>query len=325
MLRPLWFCLTCVCLVVGLNACGDGGSEKSVADGPDDWRSEVKVIKAGMKASEEDPAVLRRWDRLKAHIEDATGVPVEIYEASDYNGVIQAMASGQIQLASMGAGSFANLHAQIGENADVLVAKEDSLGNRGYYSSILVRADSPYQSIEDLKGKTLAFVDFNSTSGYVYPRWKMRQQGINPDTYFSELALAGGHSQAVLALANGQFDAVVSLANGGSPDAGFYGGSFRRMARRGVIDARDYREIWYAGEVPNSPFIMRSETPQALRDLISGLMIALAYDEPDAYMDIGRVPGSVYSAVNLDFYSEIIDIRQREIRQHRERFAGRVK
>lgn len=306
-----------------LSGCGSSRSETLDHD-PGDWRSQVREIRAGVKGSEEDPAILRRWDALQRHLEDATGLPVKFYEASDYNGIIQALASGQIDLASMGAGSFANIHSQIGDLAVPLFTARDSYGNRGYYSTIVVRSDSEFQTIEDLEGKSLAFVDFNSTSGYIYPRWKMREEGINPDTYFGELAFAGGHSQAIMALANGQFDATVLAANGGSPEHGFSSGSLRRMARRGMIDASEFREIWYAGPMANSPYVVRADTPQAFRDLIAGAMISLAFEEPETFMDIGRTPGSYYSPVDVEFYREIIDMRNREIQQHRQRFAGRV-
>lgn len=323
MARRCWLGALCLAFISTLTACGGGGSE-TVAEGPDDWRAEVKVLRAGVKGSEEDPAVLRRWDTLQRHLEEVTGIPVKFYEASDYNGIIQAMASGQIDLASMGAGSFANIHAQIGDLAQPIFASRDSHGNRGYFSSIVVRAESDYYSIDDLRGQSLAFVDFNSTSGYIYPRWQMRQEGVDPDTFFGELAFAGGHSQAILALANGQFDATLLSVNGGSPQAGFAGGSMRRMARRGLIDAREYREIWFGGPIPNSPYVMRSDTPQAFRDLIAGAMISLAYEDPEAFQHVGRTLGSTYSAVDVNFYDRIIQMREQEIRQHRERFAGRV-
>ena len=306
---------------MGLVGCGSGG-EETVVD-PNDWRSQVKTIRIGVRGSEEDPIVLRRWEALEEMLVDVTGLPVKVYEASDYNGIIQALASGQIEFASMGAGSFANLYSQVGEIAVPIVTKRDTHGMRGYYSSIVVHADSGIESIEDLKGRSLAFIDFNSTSGYIYPRAAMREQGINPDTYFGELAIAGGHAQGMMALANGQFDAVVLGANGGSPEYGFYAGALRRMAKRELIELDDYREIWFAGPISNSPYVVRSDMPQALQDLIAGAMTALAYDEPEIFIDIGRVPGTYYSAVDLEFYREIIDMQQREIRQHREQFVKR--
>ncbi len=304
-----------------LVGCGSG-AEETVVD-PNDWRSEVDVIRMGAKGSEDDPATLRRWDALEALLIDVTGLPVKIYEASDYNGIIQAMASGQIEFSSMGAGSFANLYSQVGDAAIPVVVSTDSRGLRGYYSSVVVRADSEFQTLDDLKGKSLAFIDFNSTSGYIYPRFAMRAEGIDPDTHFGELAVAGGHSQGMLALANGQFDAVVLGVSGGSPELGFYTGALRRMAKREMVDLEDYREIWFAGPIANSPYVIRKDLPQALRDLIAGAMISLAFEEPEIFSDIGRIPGSTYSAVDLEFYREILDMQQLEIRQHRERFVKR--
>ena len=177
MARLVWLGALCSLAFLGLSGCGSGGGGATPSD-PGDWRSQVHTIRIGVRGSEEDPMVLKRWDALERHLSDAAGVPVKIYQASDYNGVIQAMASGQIEMASMGAGSFANLYSQIGDMAVPIATKRDSHGLRGYYSSIVVRSDSNYHSIEDLQGKSLAFIDFNSTSGYIYPRWMMRNEGI---------------------------------------------------------------------------------------------------------------------------------------------------
>ena len=318
-----FFCLSFLALVgaMGLAGCGAGGDD--VVVDPNDWRSQVKVIRMGAKGSEEDPATLRRWKALEQLLVDTTGLSVKIYEASDYNGIIQALASGQIEFATMGAGSYANLYSQIGEIAMPMVTSRDTRGLRGYYSSIVVRAGSGFETIEDLEGKSLAFIDFNSTSGYIYPRFAMRAEGIDPDTFFGELGVAGGHSQGMLALANGQFDAVVLGVNGGSPETGFYSGSLRRMAKRGMVDLDDYREIWFAGPIANSPYVVRTDMPQALRDLLAGAFTSLAFDEPEIYSDIGRIPGSYLSPVDREFYQDIIDMQQLEIRQHRERFVKR--
>ncbi len=262
---------------------------------------------------------MARWELFTSYLEEVTGKPVKVYQSTDYNGTIQAMASGQIDIGSMGAGAYANVHAQIGDLAEPLFTRRDSADRRGYYSSIVVQRDSAYQSIEDLEGARLAFVDFNSTSGYIYPRWAMRQGGINPDTFFGKVGIGGGHLQTTMALANGQYDAVVTLANGGDPEVGFASGSLRRLARRDIINLDDYREIWYAGPLPNSSYIVRTDRSQEFRDLIRGAMLALPYDRPEAFLATGRLPGTSYTVADRSSYQDLFDMRDEEIKEHRRR------
>lgn len=288
----------------------------------DDWRAELPRLEMGTTASEDEPIALLRVKVRQDFLEESLGIPVKIYQTSDYNGNIQAISSGQIHIATMGGGSYANVDAQIGDLAEPILVRRDTMGISGYYSTIVVHADSAYEKIEDLKGKSLAYVDFNSTSGYIYPRWAMRRQGIEPDTYFDDAAMAGGHLQSVMALSNGQFDATVVSANGGTPEIGFAGGTLNRLARRGIIDRDDYRTIWHAGPVPNSPYVIRTDVPTELKDFIRGTMAVMPYEAPETFLDMARLPGTAYKAVDRDFYTDIFEMRTEEIASHRERAIG---
>jgi phosphonate transport system substrate-binding protein len=98
----------------------------------------------------------------------------------------------------------------------------------------MVRSSSPYRTLADLKGKKIAFVDFNSTSGYIFPRRAMRNQGIDPDNFFGDAIMAGGATQAAMALVNGRVDAAMILASAGTPETGFAAGSHISLARKGL-------------------------------------------------------------------------------------------
>lgn len=309
-------------LAVGLAACSSEPSAELASD-TGDWRDQVKVLKMGSKASEDDAIALRRVTRITELLEEATGIPVKVYQSNDYNGIIQAISAGQIDVSTMGAGSYANVHAQIGEDAVPILVRRDVYGASGYYSTIVVNSDSPFQSIEDLEGETLAYVDFNSTSGYIYPRWAMREEGIEPDTFFDRAAMAGGHIQSVMALSNGQFDATVVAANSGNPEIGFANGTLQRLARRNMIDMEDFRMIWAAGPIPNSPYVMRSDLPQELQDIVRGAIASLPYDSPEAQAEMGRLPGSDYRPVDASFFDLILEMRTTEIRRHRQLAAAR--
>jgi len=291
----------------------DRGGKKQ--DG--DWRTEMGQVRMGVNGAQDDPAMAKRWTAYQLYLERITGLPFKLFEASDYNGVIQALASGQVDIAQLGAGSYANVDAQVGGLVAPMFVIRQAEGNTGYYSTLLVKKDSPYRSIQDLRGKTLGYVDFNSTSGFLFPRHVMRQQGIDPDTFFGRTIMAGGATQSVMSLVNGQFEAAIAMASGGTPDTGFTTGAHFTMARRGLIDLDDVRIIWTAGPMPNSPIVIRTDRNQAFIDLVRGALAVLPYDEPEIWDDIGQADGGDFVSVDHDFYRDIIKIRADDIAARR--------
>lgn len=270
-----------------------------------------------MQGSNDDPALVKRKAAYQKYLGEATGRPVKLYEASDYNGVIQALASGQVDVATLAGGSYANADAQVGQKISPILTLRRADGGTGYYSALIVRADSPFRSLEDLKGRRLGYVDFNSTSGYLYPRAQMRKSGIDPDAYFARTTFAGGHTQAVMALANGQFDATFVQVSGGDPVHGFSTGAVFTMAKRGLVDPKDFRTLWVIGPVPDTSIVVRTDRPQADIDLVRGAMASLPYDQPGIWSEIGQPEGSVFTAIDRRHYAEVIALRDADIAQRR--------
>jgi phosphonate transport system substrate-binding protein len=281
------------------------------------WRAEMKEVRFAMMASEEDPTLTRKLHLYKAYFARATGLPVRLYEASDYNGKIQAISSGQVDVTLLASASYANVDAQIGELADPILTVRRADGELGYYSMFLVRADSPYHTLADLKGKTMGYVDLNSTSGYLYPRSKMRAEGIDPDSFFGKVAIAGGHTQAIMALENGQFDATVINVGGGDPVSGFTTGAQFTMARRGLVRLEDFRPVWTVGPMATTAVVVRADRPQAFIDLMRGAMAALPYDEPQTWVGGGQADGTTVTSVDREHYREVIELRHEELLRRR--------
>jgi phosphonate transport system substrate-binding protein len=302
-----------------------GAPKNNAASSPGDWRSGMNEIRMSIRGAEDDPDMIRQWDAYQSYLSEAIGLPVKFFEATDYNGTIQAVASGQVDIAQMGGGSFANVDAQIGTLAAPILVSRQAEGNVGYYSALMVKSDSPYRKLEDLRGKTLGYVDFNSTSGYLYPRMMLRRMGVDPDTFFGKTAFSGGHTQAVMALDRGQFDVVLVNVSGGSPETGFTTGAHFTMAQRGLVDIRDFRIVWSVGEIPNSPIVVRTDRPEAFIDLVRGAYATIPYDHPDILRKMGIADGSDYAAVDRSVYVDIIALREADIAERRgprEKSAG---
>jgi phosphonate transport system substrate-binding protein len=298
----------------GVMVSGCGGQDKAPSG---TWREQMKQVRFAVRGAEDDPTMAKRWDFYRQYLGEATGLPVKVYESSDYNGAIQAIASGQVDMAQLAAGSYANADAQVGKLVSPILTVRQAEGAMGYYSAVIVKAKSPIKSLADMKGRSLGYVDFNSTSGYLFPRSQMRDEGIDPDTYFGKTSFAGGHTQAVMALENGQFDAAVISVGGGNPVDGFTTGPIQTMARRGLVDASEFRMIWVAGPVPNVAFVTRTDRPQAFIDLTRGALAALPYDDPDLWVGIGQSDGSALTAVDRNFFADVIKLRAADIANRR--------
>jgi phosphonate transport system substrate-binding protein len=140
------------------------------------------------------------------------GVPVRVTVASDYAAVVEALRNQTADLAFVHPAGYvlANREAKAR-----IVAKNQWHGKTTFTSRIYVRKDSGIKTLEDLRGKTMAFVDPASSSGYIYPMVLLIQKGLvknrDPKTFFREVTFAGSHDASMRALLNGHVDAIASF------------------------------------------------------------------------------------------------------------------
>ncbi|MSQ28457.1 MAG: phosphate/phosphite/phosphonate ABC transporter substrate-binding protein [Dehalococcoidia bacterium] len=159
---------------------------------------------------------------LEQFLEAKVGTDVEIIFPTTFAGVIEAIRFGHAQAAFMSAwpAALAQKHAGaevvLAEIREVLVDGK-KIEAPEYYSYWVVRKDSPYANLADLKGKKAALPSQLSTSGYVAPVARMIELGLLPNDgkeadakrFFSDVLYAGGYAQGWEALKNGQVDVTV--------------------------------------------------------------------------------------------------------------------
>jgi phosphonate transport system substrate-binding protein len=140
------------------------------------------------------------------------GQPVRVTVASDYAAVVEALRNKTADLAFLHPAGYvlANREAKA-----MIIAQDRWHGNTSYKSRIYVRKDSGIKALEELRGKTIAFVDPASTSGYVWPMVLLIKKGLvqnrDPKTFFKEAVFTGAHDAALQALLKGHVDAVASF------------------------------------------------------------------------------------------------------------------
>jgi phosphonate transport system substrate-binding protein len=140
------------------------------------------------------------------------GVPFRVTVASDYAAVIEALRNRTADFAWVHPVGYvlANREAKA-----TIVARNLWHGKATFTSRIFVRKEAGFKSVEDLRGKTIAFVDPASSSGYVYPMLLLMQRGLvkgkDPKTFFREVVFSGSHDASMRALLNGHVDAIASF------------------------------------------------------------------------------------------------------------------
>jgi phosphonate transport system substrate-binding protein len=140
------------------------------------------------------------------------GVPVRVTVASDYAAVIEALRNRTADLAFVHPGGYVLASREAKAR---IVARNLWHGKSSFTSRIYVRKESGIKSVEELRGKSMAFVDPASSSGYIYPMVLLVQRGLvknrDPKTFFKEVVFSGAHDASMRALLNGHVDAIASF------------------------------------------------------------------------------------------------------------------
>jgi phosphonate transport system substrate-binding protein len=140
------------------------------------------------------------------------GVPVRVTVASDYAAVIEALRNRTADLAFVHPGGYVLASR---EAKATIVVRNLWHGKSSFTSRIFVRKDADIRSLEELRGRTIAFVDPASSSGYIYPMVLLIQRGLvknrDPKTFFREVVFSGAHDASMRALLNGHVDAIASF------------------------------------------------------------------------------------------------------------------
>ncbi|MER3536051.1 MAG: phosphate/phosphite/phosphonate ABC transporter substrate-binding protein [Thermus sp.] len=193
-------------------------------------------------------------------------IEVEVFIPTEYRGLIEAMRGGNLDFAFFPPDGYVIAHQDVG--AEVLL--KSVRGNSPYYwSAIIVRKDSGIRRIEQLEGKTIAWVDKNSAAGYVFPRAALISRGINPDKFFSKQIFAGKHDAAVLAVLNRSVDAAATFANDDRNKSGAWT-QFLKPEEAAQITA-----IFYTRPIPGDTFTVSKQFLTKYPNLTKGIAAAI--------------------------------------------------
>ncbi|MBP8168227.1 MAG: phosphate/phosphite/phosphonate ABC transporter substrate-binding protein [Azonexus sp.] len=185
--------------------------------------------------------------------------PVELRTVDSWEGLAKSLSNGETDLALMGPWGYVLANHQAGAQVISTILYD---GKPEYFAIMITHPNSGINSPADLKGRTFAFGDKGSTSGYLIPLHYLMLQGITPESYFSKVV----HTS---------HQAIETQVTQGVLDAGAdYNRNRNAMIEQGLIKPELSKIIWTSAPLPNDAFAV-SKTLSGDAALIKQLQSAL--------------------------------------------------
>ncbi|KAF1303067.1 phosphate/phosphite/phosphonate ABC transporter substrate-binding protein [Candidatus Enterococcus willemsii] len=255
-------------LSAGLLA-GCGNSKDTTA-------KEIDKLTIVQMPDENNPDAGTKNEEFRKDMSDALGVEVEELEGGEYSVGIEAMKAGKLDVLLVSPMSY--YQAKKIANVEPLVTTT-SMGEVPYKTDFIVsKDDTKTKNLADLKGKTFAFVDPASSSGYMFPKAKLVQElGLNADKlenpgyFFESVTYSGKHDSSVVGVAKGDYQAAAVTAQI-IPD----------LVEAGLINEGDIRVVGETDVIPNACYVIRADLPQEMKEKIKEFYLGY---ENEAYFE----------------------------------------
>jgi phosphonate transport system substrate-binding protein len=260
--------------------------------------SESKPIIFAMVPYESVEKLKTKYDPLMNFLSEEIGQKIELFVCSDYSVVVEALRSGQADMADFGALPY-------------LIAKREAsiiglfcpvVSGESFYRSIIIsRKDSGIKKISDLSGKSFAFSDPLSTSGYLFPLEMLEENGIIYGENFLEPVFAGSHEAVVTSVLNGHVMA---------------GGTFAEAINIYIKDKEEREKInilGYSKKIPYGVVVVRSDMSKLLVDKIKEAYLKLNKDPENEFFKNFSTSSNVteYVPFNEEDFNSVVELAEK--------------
>jgi len=165
--------------------------------------------------------------------------------------------------------------------------------DREFHSKFVTQPGSSIQSLADLRGRSFAFGDVNSTSGHLMPEFFMRREGVDPQV-IAKAIYTGGHDATLLAVANGKVDA-------GALDEAV----FQRLTTNGKVDPAKVRVFWTTPPFLDYVWVARKGLAANVAQAVGDAFLALDSSDPQQKQILESLSAARYVRAEDTSYDEL--------------------
>ena len=282
------------------------GCGKGSGSGTQTASKDTFVIAYAPNESTDESADAR--EGLAKDLEKELGVKVEEIQASDYNAIVEALRTGKADAAYIGSLAIAYANDRAGA-IPVAMKAPDGDKSKAVYHSLLITSskNDDINSIEDIKGKSIAFVDPESTSGNLFPSYDIIKafpdENLTSDDlhtngkFFSATSYSGKHQAGLQAVIKGDVD-VVPISDQ----------ILESEFENGNANKDDVKIIHTSDDIPAEGFVVSKDVDNNLRDKFQKFLIN--YDNEDYFDKVIKVPNARFVEASIDDYQIVIDLKK---------------
>lgn len=228
---------------------------------------EKKVLRVGLIPNQAPDEMKAKYEPFKKYLSEKLNMEIELFVASNYAGVVEAMASDKLDMAYFGGLTYVQAKKRAAIHPIVTDIDSETKTTK-YYSLIITPADSEIKQLADLKGKTFAFGDVSSTSGSLYPRYMLDKAGLKVPDDFANVIYTGKHDATALAVQNGKVDA-----------GGLEGRILNKLITDGKIDKNKIRILAKSDPIEGYPWVVSDKLDKDLENKLVDAFLSMSDQE----------------------------------------------
>lgn len=287
-MRKWLLALIALCFLCLVAACDEGGSAKEednsttktsqdqqISEGQGDRSDWPDKFIFGLLPTEDQSELIKRFEPMAEYLEDYLDMDIELYNATNYTALIEAMANGHIHGSSFGPFSYLVAHERANGEAFAIPVneKDGTLDDIFYTAQMITLEENNIDTLEDVEGRSLAYADPASTSGHLFPKAMLiNELGLtmeNVDDFPSNVVFSGSHEASLFSVLNSDVEV-----------AGVCSSCIERIFDR-VEDHKNFDQlkVFHESEpIPGGPYVIQGDLPQSFKDAVQQAFLDMKSD-----------------------------------------------